>query len=875
GERARFAHGDSLEAAVDLLTAAERFGATGIYVVANRIDDAVATRREPRKWHDALKGQSTTDRDIAARRVILIDIDAKRPSGTSATDDEVGATIPVAAAIHVDLVRAFGPRSIAAGDSGNGRQIYLALEATKESDAVSATVRELLAALARRFDTDRAQIDVTVSDPKRLVPAFGTFKRKGAAGIAHRPHRPTAFVCADAIPRLSIARIAGFTAPLAPTPPESPPPRPTPSSSPTLRSGVPRPFERANAVAIEDVARWLSLLDDGAPRCPGCGHTRGVAFVGNGLKCLHQSCAHRGPRRAPGFRTPVDLVAEVRQLSPREAVNALATHFHFDGFAEPPAPAPASARVRILLGTDERHIADLAIGALAAGAPHLYQRSGALVHVVEDDERHRIVPLAHATLREHLADRVEWVESRVRKSEAVTVSAHPPRWCVEAILARGQWEGVRPLRAVVEFPVLRPDGTVLSEPGYDAATKLLYRPNARFDAIAESPTLADAERARDLLLDVFHDFPFRADSNRSACLAALLTPFARHAFVGAVPSALVDGNAPGAGKGLIANVLGTIVTGRELDARAEVDHEEELRKRIMSIARTGAPLVLIDNVTKPLGGGALDAALTARSSWSDRGLGTFDEVRTPMVALWIFTGNNIEFRRKDTKRRCLHIRLESDEANPENRRGFRHHPLLPYVHAQRPALVAAALTILRGYVAAGRPLADLPIWGSFEEWSLLVRQALVWCGLPDPYEARVGLDEVDTETTSLGALLDGWQEIARDLAGARQSCTASEALEALRQDDLARATPELRRHPARYARLRQALAELLPTPPGQLPSAHRLGALLRRFRGRVLAGKKLTCSTYAGSNVWNVMPVGADVSPRAGPTAAPEVHPTS
>jgi hypothetical protein len=596
--------------------------------------------------------------------------------------------------------------------------------------------------------------------------------------------------------------------------------------------------------------------------------------VNNGLKCLHNSCARKGAPRNPGFRTPVDLVIEVRRVSGRGAVTALATEFGIEGFrndhtvpwstraermtGDPPA-APLR-KPRILISTDERVIADEAIRALADNADNVYARGGALVRVLADDEQPRIATAALPTLRELLAHHIEWIERCVKHGDIIEEDVHPPRWCVEAVHARGHWAGVRPLRAVVEFPVMRPDGSVLERLGYDHATQLLFVSQSAFDPVPDRASRANAQRACEMLLDVLQDFPFRAESNRSACLAALLTPFARYAFDGAVPSALIDGNAPGAGKGLIANVLGVIVTGRELDVRSEVDNEDEFRKRIMSIARTGDPLVLIDNVTKPLGGGALDAALTTRRSWSDRGMGTFDEVRTPMSAMWIFTGNNIEFRRKDTKRRCLHIRLEADDDNPENHSGFRHYPLLPYVLKRRPALVAAALTILRAYVRAGRPVAQLPLWGSFEEWSALVRQALVWCGLPDPYEARQGLDEGDGETATIGSLLDGWAEIARDVGRERQACTVAEALEVLRHDDLGRTTVELRRHPPMYPKLRFALAELIPTNSGMLPSVHRVGAAFRKLRGRVVNGKKLTCSLYGGANVWRIVPAGTTSS---------------
>ena len=82
------------------------------------------------------------------------------------------------------------------------------------------------------------------------------------------------------------------------------------------------------------------------------------------------------------------------------------------------------------------------------------------------------------------------------------------------------------------------------------------------------------------------------------------------------------------------------------------------------------------------------------------------------------------------------MRLESPEENPEERTGSRHPDLLAWVRQERPRLTVAAMTILRGYCVAGRPDMGLTPWRSFEGWSDLVRQSIVWCGLPDPGETR-------------------------------------------------------------------------------------------------------------------------------------------
>ena len=61
GKKNRFAHADSVAAALPLLRQGDTFGAQGVFVIANRVNPAVATRTTPRAWYDAEKGASTTD----------------------------------------------------------------------------------------------------------------------------------------------------------------------------------------------------------------------------------------------------------------------------------------------------------------------------------------------------------------------------------------------------------------------------------------------------------------------------------------------------------------------------------------------------------------------------------------------------------------------------------------------------------------------------------------------------------------------------------------------------------------------------------------------------------------------------------------------
>ena len=389
-----------------------------------------------------------------------------------------------------------------------------------------------------------------------------------------------------------------------------------------------------------------------------------------------------------------------------------------------------------------------------------------------------------------------------------------------AVHARADWPGIRHLEAVVDYPVLRPDGTILSRQGYDPETGLLLETTGTFPTIPNHPTRSEVVTARDELLEVLSDFPFERDVHRAAWLAALLTPLSRFAFSGPAPLFLVDANVRAAGKGLLLDVILRIVTGERFTIAAYTSDEDELRKRITSLVLAGDRLVLFDNLVGKFGNAVLDAALTG-TAWKDRLLGGNRMAEAPMYMTWYATGNNVAIA-ADTARRVCHVRLESPEERPEERQDFRHPDLLAWVGHNRARLLAAALTILRGYFAAGKPDQDLPAWGSFEGWSTMVRSAVVWVGLPDPGETRLLLQEqADVAAESMGVILACWEGLDPE----RRGLTAAEVIHHLYKEPLLTSTEV-------HADLRDALEALLAK-----PDSRSLGNRLRSYRRRVFQGR--------------------------------------
>ena len=541
---------------------------------------------------------------------------------------------------------------------------------------------------------------------------------------------------------------------------------------------------------------------------------------------LAKALAEVGVPDVAALELPADLGAkgDVDDLQRRVGAGLAAALEALAPLGEAPADSPeepADERPEIEITTEEHLVNDAAVAALAK-APDLFCRAGRLVRLVRpqvaDTALAASVPTIEAfsspMLRETLTSHARWWRWDQRGNKA---PAHPPGWCIEAVQARGVWPQVRPLTAIVEAPALRRDGSAVAQPGYDGPTGLYLLG----DGVGELGPCAqdDARAAAEELLEVVQDVPFADPAHRAAWVAALLTPLARWAFAGPAPLTLIEANVQGAGKGLCAELIGLILTGRPIPTTStDPSDPDEMRKFILGAAMAGTPMLLIDNVTGRLGCAPLEAAMTS-TTITDRVLGESRQVTLTMAAVWFATGNNVRLS-PDMTRRVLHVRLESPEERPEERTGFTIPDIRGWVLRHRARLLRAALCVLRGYCAAGRPSMGLRPWGSYEGWSDLVRSAVVWAGLADPHASSDSASEGDEDTAALRTLLAAWPADGGGLVHLK----ASELLERAKDP-----------HRGPFG---EAVRDMLPEGVEKL-SAKAVGRCLARYLGRVLAGRKL------------------------------------
>jgi len=386
--------------------------------------------------------------------------------------------------------------------------------------------------------------------------------------------------------------------------------------------------------------------------------------------------------------------------------------------------------------------------------PRIFVRTGSLVRVnVDETGAARIDLLSEAGLRGILSRCARYM---IRTGPDRFEDSDPPLKVVKDIMALPAWPGIPPISGIITSPVIRADGSIITEPGYDPETRMFYVGSLELH-VPENPTKADAERAAQYILnEVFSDFPFKDDASEANTLAALLTTITRPLINGNTPLGLVDKPQAGTGASLLTEVIAEITTGTAACMQTAPGTDEEWRKAITSVLTQGPQIVVIDNVTNMLRSAKLSQMLTART-WTDRMLGQSKMLSLPQTAAWFATGNNIQLG-GDIARRSYWIRLDAVDSRPWLRGGFKHDHLKEWVRDHREDLLSRLLIIVKAWIVAGRPESKVKAIGSFEEWSKTIGGILDYAGVAGFLNNAEELyDSADQEIAQWDLFLEQWQ----------------------------------------------------------------------------------------------------------------------
>ena len=474
--------------------------------------------------------------------------------------------------------------------------------------------------------------------------------------------------------------------------------------------------------------------------------------------------------------------------------------------------------------------------AIDAGAP-LYARDTVLFRAVRiaGKEKTVLVPAEEDAMIDILTKHIRWLKPDARTAAGYRAVSCPALVARSIIARHGEWPFPQ-IRAVVSLPMMRSDGTVINVQGFDRQTGILFESDKTWPEIPECPDRAEAVTALESIRKLVASFPFVSGVDESAALAMILTAIIRPSLKTA-PLFGVNATAPGTGKSKLVDVAAILATGRVAAVNSYGGDDNELRKVLESRLLQGDSFITLDNLSVALRSDHLCQVLS-QEEVNIRPLGKTLALDSATAVMLCATGNGLRFA-GDLTRRVVQINLDAGVERPEER--VFASDVIEDTRRQRVEIVTAALTLLRAFVANEADKVS-PALGSFEQWSNLVRSALVWLGLPDPLGNAATIRDNDPEKERTSAI------IAALPAGKPWAAA-----------DIARMVDEGAFDPIgnrRHEALIDALSEFIEY--GKLNTT-RLSGFLRKHCGRIVNGRMIT---QAGKNrinavLWKIQNIAA------------------
>ena len=339
----------------------------------------------------------------------------------------------------------------------------------------------------------------------------------------------------------------------------------------------------------------------------------------------------------------------------------------------------------------------------------------------------------------------------------------------------------------------------------------------------------DAEDALQEIMGLLIEFPFKTEEDRSAAIAGILTAVIRPSLSHA-PA--IHCNAPqiSSGKTYLMKFKALFATPFPVASSEFPRSEDECRKQLFALLRRAPPVIFFDNVNIDLPPYQSLCSILTEENFSSRILGQSDAQVVGTRTLFLANGNNV-LPIEDMVRRVITITLHPTCEIPATKR-YSNKKLLDDILENRSHYVSLALTMIRAWIVAGRPLEEVPPIATYGDWSNYCRQVLLWLGLPDPAKSLLIALKRDPDREILGCLLHAWYNLFRS-----QSVMLRSAIE--NANDI----------------LEEVLIEING---GQSSLNHRkLGRWLKRHAGRIVDGLKFEQddSVRLSAQAWRVISV--------------------
>jgi hypothetical protein len=614
-----------------------------------------------------------------------------------------------------------------------------------------------------------------------------------------------------------------------------------------------------NKEALEHLDKWVPALfgrgaiktDDGRYRIPSKVLKRklqeDLSISPEGI--IDFGVADQGDPRE-GKRTAIELVVEYSQAcrdmeeGPARYEMGYKTLARRLGHKEEDIADKAVLEIEMKTGEVARIVDETQKAIVAAGRP-VFVRGGILVEPIRTEyptigDETTTVTVFRAIGIENLRymvnkHGVKYLQWNDKKKKNVEID--PPDKVMATMVKLGHWIFPK-VSGIINSPTLRPDGSVLSDRGYDKATQLWCWPDKslKLPEMPIKPSKKEALESLKLLKELLTGFAFQSELDRSVALAAILTTILRGAF-DIAPMTLFLAHMAGTGKSYLVDLVSTIARGRPCPVITASRDESEMDKRIGSLLIESTPMISIDNLSFDLKGDLL-CQMCTQQTVKVRVLGKSETPDCEWKGALFATGNNVNLS-GDMTRRGLICNLDAGVERPELRE-FDFSPV-DMVLKDRGKYIAAVLTIARAYVVGGQ-LERVQKIGSYGQWSKFVREPLMWLGELDPTKSMEQAYRDDPNKDAAERLLDQWKEHL----GLEKSYKINEIIDIAKQTEVnsvfGTGIPD-------FVHTRQDFFDLLVERAGDRGQidARRMAHWMRTLKGQIYSGFKIiTTSESSG-----------------------------
>jgi len=410
---------------------------------------------------------------------------------------------------------------------------------------------------------------------------------------------------------------------------------------------------------------------------------------------------------------------------------------------------------------------------------------------------------------------------------------------------------------------------LICKKGYNPKYQLYLAEDFTDLEIPEKPTEEEARKALQNIRDFLKIYVrFQTEFDEAVAVSLLFTVVLRHSL-GFVPAYIITAALPGSGKTLLTHIVNMIALGRPANNIAPTSYDA-IEKQINSHIIQGETIINIDNMNAHSIRSNMLASFTTNPTIDIREFLTLRSVTLPNKQTFIFNGNNLTVA-EDSQRRFLICKLtRRQEGDPdlvsidESKRT----QAFEYIQNQRKKILQNIYTVVKYFIQntaakykkrmddlieqleEENRLKKTEDWDKdpekqvavFYEWSIYVRQLLIYFGLPDVLESKKRMEQEDLTTLDYVQLLHKLHWFQRVILAKAKEFSSRQITAFLRGEEL----DEFLAHSSiTYRRQREEFREVIEGILGKEVTINpkNITKVLRRIEEQVFDGLKVVYKT--------------------------------